>query len=323
MASGETTNTFCGQCHKGRGTFKCQGCEHLFCFKHAADHRNELGKEFEEIIGLYNTFQPTLTQQMEESHLRPIFEEIDLWEKQSISEIRQQAEEKRESLRRRLKERTARIQQRFKTISVQLRDGREENDFLENDLKLWREKLEQLTREMSTSINRRGTSDLFERLSGNGRIASNGQMIIKEGPMEHAEFRGKNEYATGQHDLCFRVKKFLPSQWLLIGIITQSEPLRKDSYNSSSTYGCSNRGEIYQGHTGAAGKTFEIIEGDLLVLSIDCDRRKILLENERTNSTMEMSIDLSKCPFPWQLHLNLYHPDTCLRILNSDDLTKL
>lgn len=63
----------------------------------------------------------------------------------------------------------------------------------------------------------------------------------------------------------------------------------------------------------------EIIQNDIVDLLIDCDQRTIKLKNERTKEIIELSVDINKCPFSWQFHLNLYATNTQVRILPLSD----
>jgi hypothetical protein len=55
--------------------------------------------------------------------------------------------------------------------------------------------------------------------------------------------------------------------------------------------------------------TFEI------ELQLDCDNRKISYVNQRTKNRREMNVDITKCPFPWQVRFYLYKAGDCVRFL--------
>ena len=59
----------------------------------------------------------------------------------------------------------------------------------------------------------------------------------------------------------------------------------------------------------------EMKMNDIIILIFDCDQRKISMINERTNIKHELSVNIDHCPFPWQLHINLYEPNSRVRIL--------
>lgn len=50
-----------------------------------------------------------------------------------------------------------------------------------------------------------------------------------------------------------------------------------------------------------------VIENDTIELLLDC---------ERLNRTVELPVDINQCAFPWQLYLNLYQPQTRVRIIS-------
>ncbi|CAF1046128.1 unnamed protein product [Didymodactylos carnosus] len=60
-----------------------------------------------------------------------------------------------------------------------------------------------------------------------------------------------------------------------------------------------------------------ILEGDLIELGINSQEHKLELDIKcRTpNKHFEISIDLQYCPFPWQIHLNMYHGEDCVRVI--------
>ena len=57
--------------------------------------------------------------------------------------------------------------------------------------------------------------------------------------------------------------------------------------------------------------------GDRLRLILDCDSRKISLANERTGIQHELTVSIVQCPFPWQLHLNLFEANSRVRVLSA------
>jgi hypothetical protein len=41
-------------------------------------------------------------------------------------------------------------------------------------------------------------------------------------------------------------------------------------------------------------------------LELDCDNQTISYVNQRTKKGREMIVDITKCPFPWQIRFCLY-----------------
>ncbi|CAF4798517.1 unnamed protein product [Rotaria socialis] len=107
------------------------------------------------------------------------------------------------------------------------------------------------------------------------------------------------------------------SGWILFGIISKLTPLQEHSYSSPSCYGWYNGDHfVYRNGENVGGQGHDAIENDIIQFSINCDQRLIRLTNERTNRTLELSVDIDKCPFPWQFHLNLNLVPTRIRILS-------
>jgi hypothetical protein len=282
MASAtESTKVLCIICNKGKGIFKCEGCSRIFCSKHSNDHRNELSKQLEEIAVAHDLIQQTLIQQTEDLRQHLLLIKIDQWEKESIDKIHRMAEEVRNILLSRTVEHSINIKQKLKHLSDDLRQGREDNDFIETDLRQWTQKLEELKKELLTPttiaiqedstplvtkirIDHRYTSDVFERVCGTAEIKENGRLVVKDDIQSHTEIRGKNEYNTGIHTLHFRVEQLVQSGWICFGIISKSEPMHICSYKSPSSYGWSNRNQIYVGTGGQINheETIEIIQND-------------------------------------------------------------
>ncbi|CAF1314502.1 unnamed protein product [Rotaria sordida] len=140
-------------------------------------------------------------------------------------------------------------------------------------------------------------------------------VVVQDGPYNYTEVRGKNEYTTGHRTLCFKIEQL--NGWSLFGIISKSSPLQEHSYSSPSCYGWYNGDYfVYRNGQSVGGQGHDAVENDIVNLTIDCDHRLIRLINERTNRTLELLVDIDKCPFPWQLHLNLNLAPTRIRILS-------
>jgi hypothetical protein len=148
-----TEKAFCVICQKGNGAFKCTGCSQHFCYSHVRDHRQELTKQLDEIEVNRDIFRQTLTDQTTDSKQHPLIKQIDRWEVESIHKIRQTAEEAKQLVLKHIVDHTAQIESRLKKLTDQLRQGREEDDFFETNLKRWKEELKRLTEEFDKPSN--------------------------------------------------------------------------------------------------------------------------------------------------------------------------
>jgi len=331
-----SSKVLCSVCNKGKGTFKCEGCSEIFCPKHSIDHRSDLSKKLEEIEVTHDLAYKTLIQQTQNLRQHSLIQKIDQWEYQSIEKIRLMADEARNQLLKGITEHTTDIKKKLQDLSDELRQGREDNDYLEGDLQQWIEKLEELKLELLNPVNiviqedsaplvtriridHQDTSNTFEPVYNNLFTQENGRLVMKDDSQIRTEIRGKNEYQIGSHTIRFRIEQLVQDGWIAFGIISKSEPTQNNSYTSSSSYGWSNQNQIYIGGELNNEETIEIIQDDIVELFIDCDQRKIELKSERSDRTMELSIDIDKCAFPWQYYINLHGANTHIRILNPSD----
>jgi hypothetical protein len=332
-----SSKVLCVICNKGKGTFKCEGCTEIFCPKHSIEHRNDLSKQLEEIEVTHDLAYKTLIQQTQNLRQHSLIQKIDQWEFQSIDKIRQMADEARNQLLKGITEHTSNIKKKLQDLSDELRQGREDNDFLENDLQEWMQKIEELKLELLNPVNiviqedstplitriridNQDISDSFEPLySNNPCIQENDQLLFEDDSRVGAEIRGKNEYQIGSHTIRVRVEQLIQNGWIAFGIISKSESTQNNSYTAPSSYGWSNQNQIYIGGQSTNEETIEIIQNDIVELSIDCDQQKIELKNERSDRIMELSIDTDKSPLPWQYYINLRAANTHVQILNPSD----
>jgi len=67
-----------------------------------------------------------------------------------------------------------------------------------------------------------------------------------------------------------------------------------------------------------SSSTTIIKKGDDVTLILDCDHREIRVNHHRTQQMAKISIDLQKCPFPWQILVTLDDVGDCVRILDKN-----
>ena len=339
MAMITAIKPLCVTCRKQRGVFKCEGCSQMLCLQHTSNHRKDVIEQLEEIEDIRVVVEMVLTQQSAESRKDAedlkgeLLKSIDTWEHESIAKVKRRAEEARDELFRSTAGRLDNIKIKLQQLTDEIQQSRQTNDFLETDLRAWVDKLNRwkdeivypvtiLVRQESTAlvnqirVNVYDTTEVFERASSKVVFEDNDEVaVVKDGPELYTEVRGRGEYVSGQHTLSVKVEKL--NGWILIGIISKSNSLREHSYESPSCYGWYD-GEhfVYAGGENIGGKGHDIIQSDTVSLLIDCDHHLIQLTNERTHRTLELLVDLDRCPFPWQLHLNLNLAPTRIQILS-------
>jgi chromosome segregation ATPase len=165
-APGRTRCVTCGKDNKA--TLRCGGCLQEYCYSHLTDHRQELGKQLDEIEVTRDLFRQTLTQQTAESEKHALIQQINDWERDSIKQIRCTAEEARQTLLQHTIDHVKQIEVDLNQLTDQLRQSREDNDFFETDLHHWNEELKRLSKELTqpTNINlRRDTTSFINKIS--------------------------------------------------------------------------------------------------------------------------------------------------------------
>ncbi|CAF4206955.1 unnamed protein product, partial [Adineta steineri] len=131
----------------------CEGCSQAFCTKHFIDHRRLLGEEMDLIINEQNNFRQIFDQQQTEFELHPFVKTIDEWEKESTMKIQQKAKDLRLELLKLVTTRKDEFLNKLQQLSGELRESRENDNFIEMDLQQWKNNLEDLKAKLdSTSI---------------------------------------------------------------------------------------------------------------------------------------------------------------------------
>jgi hypothetical protein len=316
----------------------CEGCSQALCTKHFIDHRRLLSEEMNVIITEHDQFQQSLNQQTAQPELHPLIKQIDEWEKASIVKIRQKAKELRLQLLQLTTAHLDELSRNIRQLSEKLREAREHDSFVETDLRDWKKFIEDLKQNLASpsivsisrddssplvqniSIKLTGTNDLFKEVSdASVQIEEDGQVVMHNGSNNQVGIRGKNEYTSGRHIIRLSIEQSA-STWTFVGINSKLTPLQNLSHASKSTYGWTNNNYFWlngECHPNRSSSRIEMKINDVISLIFDCDRRKISMINERTNAKYELVVNIDHCPFPWQLHVNLYEPNSRVRILSA------
>jgi uncharacterized FlaG/YvyC family protein len=153
MATATNNRNLCDACGKAKGISKCEGCSKIFCYKHFGDHRQELNRQLDEVEVSRDLFRQTLTEQTTEPQKHTLVQQINEWERDSINKIHRTANEAREILLKHTTQNITEIEVKLNELTDQLRQNREENDFVETDLRQWKKQLTQLTQKLSKPLN--------------------------------------------------------------------------------------------------------------------------------------------------------------------------
>ena len=163
----------------------------------------------------------------------------------------------------------------------------------------------------------------FEQHIGDVQIFENGCIVVHGRSINSGEVRGKLDYTLGKHQLRFKVEKI--SMDIFIGITSKSTPFKLNSCRSSSSYGWLSHDHYYEGgmllNKGDIFSVYDVLENDIVELTIDMTTRKLHYKNERRTQSQELKIDLRKCPLPWQILVNLSGHEDQIRLLSYAPLT--
>jgi len=159
----------------------------------------------------------------------------------------------------------------------------------------------------------------FGESFGNIRIYNNGRLATHCGPFNgRALVRGIGEYSSGKHYIRFLFEKNSTEYINSFVIISKLMPIGGKFFNYD-VYGWSTNDGIYcPGVEMAIDENFRDMKGQTtfeIEFQLDCDNRKISYVNQRTKNRREMNIDITKCPFPWQVRFYLFEVGSRVTLL--------
>ncbi|CAF1339401.1 unnamed protein product [Rotaria sordida] len=345
MASSSTSlKAPCATCsNKSAGIFRCEGCLQVFCRKHLNEHRDFLSHQLDEIVQEYDTLQQTIVEN-EDKHINdlPILKHIDQWEKVSIEKIQQIAEETRVQVKKLTSLET--VSNELHNLAERLEKARIDDDYVETDLRTWTTILEKLKDDIntfspsifiqenpkeiliakihvSTIVHQLSQQEKFGKSYGPVCIENNGFMAKHIGPRNGTAYvRGIGAYSSGTHKIQFLFTKNSLKYITWFVVASASTPIGRTSKLPYNTYGWSSDDNIYcPDDIRTVDKNFRDMKGQTsfeIKLQLDCDNRKISYINQRTKNQRELNIDITKCPFPWQVEFYLFEVGDCVRLLH-------
>ena len=321
---------------KAAGILTCRGCGKDFCYRHVAEHRQELNKQMDEITTNHDLFQQTIVEQQTEPNSHPLLKQIDLWEENSIEKIHQTAKNAREELLKIIDKNRLKITDDLILLTQELSKARDDDDFVETNLKEWTGKLNQLKLDLGAAETidfgsndhesalipkifiRQISNDSFEKWFGDIEITDHGQLISHGPTNQIATVYSKEIFSTGQHTFRLKIENLYTTQYFVFGIsvndlnLLSSIHLPKcgrsliqygyySEYNRFSLFSFINSNNIIQ-------------KNDILSFQIDCLYQRIRVINERTNYQQEFNSNQTKCKLPWRMVFGLFHSSDCVRL---------
>ena len=335
----------CGKCHDNINNNN--GCKPIYCEQHVIQHRKELNNQLELIIQEYDLIKDQ-DSQWSSDHI--LFNEINLWEKNSIIKIQKIAQSTRNDLQQLINHSNQCLRNLSENIGLNLCLARQTNDFLENDLEKWKKQIDKLKNDIQLPISCNLVKDKHSsiyliKIETNNSIEKNINFkflsTIEEkfgeiyGPIqldrlnlrckyigngwEYGRIRGYQKYSQGRHIIKFKIENSKAPEQMFLGITTSSEDLDQQLWNASSTIGWSGDNSIWQHgfhdqlHNQFSNEKFHM--GDILELILNCKQQQIELYNQRTNNKHILPVDINQTPFPWQFLIGLRTSGDCVVIL--------
>ncbi|CAF3008159.1 unnamed protein product [Rotaria sp. Silwood2] len=321
MSTLKRKNNSCIACGTAAGMFTCRGCSKTFCLNHTNEHREILEKQMNEIINNHNRLKQQISNEETDQYYKLLIEQIDQWEKESINKIYRTAKEIRQQLIIITREHQDNIKEKLTQLTQEITKARYDGNFFEDDLKQWTNIIQRLQNTFLeheniqiSSIN--NGNPFISKISLIDKI--NDYMIPSINHFKyqtnHNQFENctnltlQGEYLSGDHLFRFKLDLYDSNSLVIMGIISKSRSQNENPYKNPTFYGWSTNNIVYlHGVTYSNFNNYQsdIEKNDAFQLVLDCDRKLIRLINERTLQTHELSIDITKCPFPWQPHVRI------------------
>jgi hypothetical protein len=302
------------------------------------EHRQVLGKKMDEITEQHDQLRQNIAEYTTKAGIYSLMRQIDAWEQESIVKINQTAAEYRNQLRNEMNKSTIKATTILESLKKEVEKSRQDDTFIETDLKTWMTKLTELKNDLvpprnisivedygnALSITKllviETLDDIFQNSYGSISIEDNGKVITHGFMPNYGAVRGKGEYSSGCYQFHFKLECLHYSQQAFFGIISKTVLMQSKSSTISTAYGWAGNNNVFL--NGVSHEEYNNYQSDMKTndtfeLLINCDRQSILLTNKRTGKTHELKVDTSKCPFPWQLNFCLHYWGDRVRLLST------
>ena len=130
----------CSVCQRSGSMCICSGCKNVFCLKDFNEHRHQLSTRFDhDILRFHDDLLGRIKQSNDSSN--ELFSQINRWETRTIDKIHHAAERARQKLIKVLNQEREIFKEQWENITKQIRYQQEQNNFVETDIQLLRNKL--------------------------------------------------------------------------------------------------------------------------------------------------------------------------------------
>ncbi len=162
----------------------------------------------------------------------------------------------------------------------------------------------------------------FEEVDGGAALSDDG-LVAKycfRTLSKYPIIYGYKRYSYGTHRIHFQIEKRGDLRFFF-GMTTSLERISRvisTNIDNKSLYGWWGLNSIVVNGLVHRNKEKNDIEKyDELTLVLKCDQQQIQLEHHRTKRLLQLSIDITICPFPWKIIVELPTYGDCVRIIPS------
>lgn len=166
------------------------------------------------------------------------------------------------------------------------------------------------------------TSEKFHEVDGGAALSEDG-LLAKycfRALSKYPIIYGYKRYSYGTHSVHFRIDKRGDLR-SFFGINASTDKVSRvisTDIDNKSLYGWWGLNtNVINGELRRNQERNEIIKHDELTLIIRCDHQQIQLHHHRTKRVLQLSIDITLCPFPWKIVVELPMYGECVRIIPS------
>lgn len=338
MATAIERKVPCSTCQKATGIFTCRGCRKDFCSRHVAEHRQEINKQMDEVATKHDQLQQIIADQEVQPTCHPLMERIDEWEQQSVNKIHQTADDARKQALIIIDKFRIQVKPDLASLTTELTKARNEDDYVETDLKEWTEKLDKLKIDLTAAqaidfdqdddgislVSKpfiyHASTDIFHQTNGDVHISKDRKTMIHGPSNEMAAAYCRRQYSLGEYRFLFKIERLSACYGLFCGIVSKSVPVDSmfTALAVNNMYGSVNTGygvtrnlnhnvvTCFPDRNYQTNCTYEVL--------IDCNKKSMRLTNKQTLNIQETAVDLSKRPFPWQFFITLMYPNDCVSL---------
>ncbi|CAF3320039.1 unnamed protein product [Rotaria socialis] len=356
MTTAITGKRPCSKCGKGSSIFTCHGCQQSFCRKHADEHRQELTDQVETLGQEHDILQRDINNETTHHPLLSRIDTWERESINKIQQVANQARHDLNKFIGQTKQSLKMTMDRLKSELQMSREAEDYTELdlkkwidqltqirldLEKSMSLYHlngdvnddqksiihfisveDTQSATTSHRNSSINRNSIAAKLEKFSRQDeavKLSDEDLVATYSGSKlrRSAILFGANLYSKGKHLIRFRIERKTNGNFYF-GIVTHTQHDPESIFSTLTTaYGwwrCD-----YAVVLGVVRRKFsiiEILEGDEVTLSIDCDQRKIFLDHHRTQRSVQLLVDIDKCALPWKLVVALSSVGNCIRMLH-------